>query len=62
MIDAFLPRDRVYVQDLDENGIVTQVKITSDGIEYLVRWIADGCICENWFYDFEVKKPNTVNA
>ena len=62
MIDAFLPRDRVHIPDLNVSGIVTQVKITSDGIEYLVRWISDGTIYENWLYDFEVKKQSTINA
>lgn len=62
MIDVFLPRDKVTIPDMDVNGIVTQVKITTDGVEYLVRFIVDQNISECWFYDFEVKRRSTVNA
>lgn len=62
MIDAFLPRDRVSIPDMEVNGIVTKVQITSDGIEYLVRYNVEQSIYENWFYDFEVKKLSTVKA
>ena len=62
MIDVFLPRDKIYVPDMDVNGIVTQVKITTDGVEYLVRFIIDQAVSEYWFYDFEVKRPVTSNA
>lgn len=62
MIDAFLPRDRVSIPDIEVNGIVTKVQITSDGIEYLVRYNVEQSIYENWFYDFEVKKITTNKA
>jgi translation elongation factor P/translation initiation factor 5A len=62
MIDAFLPRDRVNIPDMEINGIVTQVKITTDGIKYCVRYIQEGSIYEYWFYDFEVKRVTTANV
>jgi hypothetical protein len=62
IIDSFLPRDRVYIPAFELSGVVTQVRITTDGVEYFVRYIDDRTIYESWFYDFEVKSPQKLDA
>ena len=62
MFDVFLPRDRVYIPELSMNGIVTSVRMSSFGTEYLVRYASEGIFYEVLLYDFEVRKPIPVNA
>jgi hypothetical protein len=61
MIEAFLPRDRVYIPELEKWATVTSVRLTTFGTEYLVRYFSDSNPCEVWVYDFEVKKSERVN-
>ena len=53
-ITGFLPRERVYLQEMECSGVVTSVKLTTYGTEYLVRYFLDNVPYEVWFYDFEV--------
>lgn len=62
MIEAFLPRDKVYLPNLDRSGVVVSVRLTTFGTEYLIRYFAeDATPYEVWMYDFEVTKQ-TANA
>jgi hypothetical protein len=56
--NAFLPTERVFIPELDVLGVVTQVKITTYGTEYLVRYFDDKTPQEAFFYDFEVRRAS----
>lgn len=62
MQDIFLPKERVYVVGMDTVGTVVTATLSLHGVEYLVRWVSDGEICQGNFYDFELKSPNKINA
>lgn len=62
MIDVFLPKERVYIPELEVHGIVTQVRISTYGTEYYVRYVMNGEFYEASLYDFEVKRPITSNV
>ena len=56
MINAFLPKEKVFIPELDTVGTITAVRMTSFGTEYLVRYASEGVFYEVYLYDFEVSR------
>lgn len=59
-MNLFLPKDRVYIPELDLEGVVTGVHLSIGGTEYKVRYYDSLTPQETYFYDFEVtavRKP-----
>jgi hypothetical protein len=59
----YLPRDRVYIPELDVTAVVVGVYLSAGNTEYKLRWFKDELPVECYLYDFEVagRKPE-VNA
>jgi hypothetical protein len=53
-MNMFLPKGRVFIPELDVQGVVTGVHLSIGGTEYKVRYFDGLSPQETYFYDFEV--------
>lgn len=60
----YLPKDKVYIPQLNVSGIIISVVITMAGTQYEVRYFHDDVPYFTHFFDFEIEpiKPSKVNA
>ena len=63
-MNAFLPKDKVYISELDIWGVVIGVYLSVGGTEYKIRYFKDEVPYETYFFDFEISsgKNSSVNA
>lgn len=53
-MNTYLPKDRVYITELEVCATVVGVYMSTGGIEYKVRYFKDQVAYENYFFDFEI--------
>lgn len=47
--------DKVFIKELDRPGRVKSISLDCFGLQYFVRYFADGSVKTVWFYADEIK-------
>lgn len=61
-MNMFLPKDKIYIPEINVHGVVVGVYLSIGGTEYRVRYFKDEVSYEIILFDFEIEKPKVENA
>ena len=62
-MNAYLPKDKIFIPQLQLYGVVIGVYISTSGIEYKVRYFKEDTPIECYFFDFELEDDSDkINA